>query len=88
MDNIRKSAYILELTKKCNNNCLYCYNVWKADKNYPKNELNLHEWKIVINKIFKDNKPNVIGISGGEPLLNNDAYEIIKYIKKGAGYFD
>lgn len=77
-----RRTYILELTKKCNNNCLYCYNVWKADKDYPKNELNTEEWKKIIDIIVEEEKPRLFGISGGEPLMRNDIIEILQYVQK------
>ena len=75
-------TFILELTKKCNNNCKYCYNVWKNDLNYPAKELNLIEWKNLIKIITNQVKPASWGVSGGEPLLHPNAIEIIKLLKK------
>lgn len=75
-------SYILELTKACNNNCKYCYNVWKANPHYPREELSFSQWKEIIDKIIFETKPNVIGLSGGEPLIRKDFFEILNYLKK------
>lgn len=75
-------TYILEITKACNNNCKYCYNVWKADPNYPKQELNINQWKILIDKIIDETNPKLIAISGGEPLIKKGYEEIISHINK------
>jgi radical SAM protein with 4Fe4S-binding SPASM domain len=75
-------SYALELTKHCNNNCKYCYNIWKANKGYPKEELSTNQWKIIIDKVVSETNPRLLAISGGEPLLRKDIFEIISYIKK------
>lgn len=78
----KKLTFVLELTKKCNNNCQYCYNVWKANKSYPNYELSTQEWKKIIDKIAEETKPKIIALSGGEPLLRNEFFEILKHINK------
>jgi radical SAM protein with 4Fe4S-binding SPASM domain len=75
-------SYVLELTKYCNNNFKYCYNVWKANKDYPKEELSANQWKIIIDKVISETNPRLFAISGGEPLLRKDIFEIISHIKK------
>lgn len=77
-----KLTFVLELTKQCNNNCQYCYNVWKANKSYPKHELSTEEWKKILDRVTKETKPKLIALSGGEPLLRNDFFEILKHINK------
>lgn len=73
--------FVLELTPRCNNNCIYCYNVWKKDKNYSQNELGTSSWKKIIKKLGST-KSNLISFSGGEPLLRNDIFELIAFAKK------
>lgn len=75
-------SYILELTKVCNNNCKYCYNVWKADTHYPCEELSSSQWQTIIDKIILETKPQVVGLSGGEPLTRKDFFEILAHLKK------
>lgn len=77
-----KLTFVLELTKQCNNNCKYCYNVWKTSKSYPKYELSTDEWKKIIDKIVKETKLKLIAISGGEPLLRKDFFQILIYLKR------
>jgi len=75
-------SYVLELTKHCNNNCKYCYNVWKANKDYPKEELSANQWKTIIDRVVSETNPRLFAISGGEPLLRKDVFEIISHINK------
>lgn len=73
--------YVLEITKQCNLNCKYCYNVWKANPNYPKQELTAQEWQRLIDKLIDEVKPRFLTISGGEPLLRSDIFKILDHIK-------
>jgi radical SAM protein with 4Fe4S-binding SPASM domain len=69
--------YIL-LTKACNLNCIHCC----ADAGMSSNssELNTEEWFSVADKL-KGMKIDAICISGGEPLMRKDFFEIARYFK-------
>lgn len=73
--------FIIELTQNCNYNCLYCYNVWKKDKNYPEGQLDTSDWKKIIKKIQKETGVSFLTLSGGEPLLRKDIFQILECIK-------
>lgn len=76
-------TFILELTQRCNNKCLYCYNPWQAPKhNYPVGELSTDEIKKIIVKLHDENPVKSIGLSGGEPFLRPDLGEIVSYIRE------
>lgn len=63
------------LTHKCNNNCLYC-----SSRNRENNEeLSTTEWIDVI-KQLQDMKVSIIGLTGGEPLIREDIFEIVESI--------
>ena len=66
------------ITNKCNSKCKTC-GIWKK-KNAD--ELDLQE----IDKIFKKINPLWINITGGEPFLRNDLYEIAEITKKKDAY--
>jgi AdoMet-dependent heme synthase len=67
------------VTRKCNLKCSHCY--INASKEKLQNELTTEEGKQLIDQISKVSRPLLI-LSGGEPLLRNDIYELIRY---GAG---
>ena len=73
------SAYYatLEVTQRCNANCIHCYNGLERDTCDP--TLN-----IIKNRILKLKTLGVqyIEITGGEPLLRDDIEEITRYIKE------
>jgi radical SAM protein with 4Fe4S-binding SPASM domain len=75
------------VTRKCNLKCSHCY--INATTQEPINELNTEEAKNLIDQICKVSRPLLI-LSGGEPLLRPDIYELVRYgaskgLKMGLG---
>jgi radical SAM protein with 4Fe4S-binding SPASM domain len=75
------------LTRKCNLKCPHCY--INATTEELKDELTTEESKNLIDQICEVSRPLLI-LSGGEPLLRPDVYEIIRYgaskgLKMGLG---
>jgi len=63
------------ITNKCPNNCVYC-----SAKNRPEEkELSKEEWVKVIEELQEMRTP-IIGITGGDPLVREDIFEIVKAI--------
>lgn len=75
------------VTRECNMNCSHCY-INATDKKLI-GELNTEEGKQLIDQICEVSHPLLI-LSGGEPLLRPDIYELIEYgtskgLKMGLG---
>ena len=75
------------VTLKCNLKCAHCY--INAKETNSVEELSTDAAKMLIHQITEVSKPLLI-LSGGEPLLRDDIYEIIKYgadrgLKMGMG---
>ena len=75
------------VTLKCNLKCAHCY--INAKETNSIQELSTDASKMLIHQITEVSKPLLI-LSGGEPLLRKDIYEIIKYgadrgLKMGMG---
>ena len=66
------------LTFKCNDNCLSCINNTEVFSKIP--DPSLKEIKKVIDKINPEN--DYFGVSGGEPTLRKEFFEILKYARK------
>lgn len=79
---MNRSYIIFEITPRCNSDCLYCYNVWKENEKYPPGELNLASIKILFKKILVEIKPKFIILSGGEPLLRPDIFDIVHFLNE------
>ncbi|MEN8121252.1 MAG: radical SAM protein [Bacteroidota bacterium] len=76
-----KLSYLfLEITRKCNLDCLHCGSDCKAEVNNP--ELTTESWIKIIDYIEKTFSKSVAFIlTGGEPLMHPDIYKIGHYIK-------
>jgi mycofactocin biosynthetic radical S-adenosylmethionine protein MftC len=74
---------LIELTRACNLRCKHCFN--SSDVALPE-ELSFDEICELVNKIIasqdKRTKDKTIVISGGEPFLRHDIFQIIDYINK------
>ncbi|MCX6666456.1 MAG: radical SAM protein [Euryarchaeota archaeon] len=65
---------IYEITKNCNSRCVMC-NIWNKEK--TTDELNYIDIKKIFSQIFfKEVK--YLNLSGGEPFIKKDFYEIVK----------
>ena len=69
----------LEITYRCNHQCLFCSCPWEADAEYKNDELSLNEWFDVIDRLL-ENGVQSFTLTGGEPLTRLDLKDIIKYI--------
>ena len=67
------------ITRECNLKCSHCY-INATDKKLE-NELNTQEAKNLMDQIYQVSRPLLI-LSGGEPLLRPDIFELIKYGSK------
>jgi radical SAM protein with 4Fe4S-binding SPASM domain len=69
------------VTRECNMKCSHCY-INATDKKLD-NELTTKEAKVLMDQIYQVSRPLLV-LSGGEPLLRSDIFELIKYgSKKG-----
>ena len=62
---------LFEITNACNLNCIHCYRENRGGK-----ELSLKQIKIIIEKITASGVDSLI-LTGGEPLLRKDLFEIL-----------
>ncbi|HBA53168.1 MAG TPA: radical SAM/SPASM domain-containing protein, partial [Syntrophorhabdus aromaticivorans] len=67
-----------ELTRNCNLNCIHCRAA--ASRGPYEGELTFSECKDVLDQIGAFASPTII-LTGGEPLMRNDIFDIIEYGK-------
>ncbi len=65
-----------ELTRNCNLNCIHCRA--RASAGPHDDELSLAECKVILDDISAFASPTII-VTGGEPLLRPDIFDIISY---------
>lgn len=65
-----------EITKRCFLKCRHCRA--GAENTYYENELSLDEAKLIIDSLAEEN-PLLLIITGGEPLLRADIFDIVNY---------
>ncbi|MCL2358503.1 MAG: radical SAM protein [Candidatus Bathyarchaeota archaeon] len=69
------------VTRECNLKCSHCY--LNADEKKLSNELSTQEGKQLMDQIHEVSRPLLV-LSGGEPMLRPDIFELIEYgAKKG-----
>ena len=82
---------IFEATQACNHDCRHCYNVWKspafADGGfggqaaaYPDGQLDTADTKRLLDRIFDETGARNFTVSGGEPLLRDDIFELMAHV--------
>jgi radical SAM protein with 4Fe4S-binding SPASM domain len=70
---------VVELTQRCNNNCLHCYNYW-WDRRSASNHtpvLSRDDISYLIARIKEEAPLNQVALSGGEPFLRRDLADIV-----------
>jgi radical SAM protein with 4Fe4S-binding SPASM domain len=72
----------IELTRRCNFNCVYCGSDCSISNRST--ELSGQQWKNALSQIANDfdSKSVMVAVTGGEPLLYRDAFEIFSYLKE------
>ncbi len=75
-------SVVLELTSRCNNNCNHCYiNLPAGDTAAMMSELSLEQVKHIVDESVPMGTLWFV-LSGGEPLLHPDFFDIYIYLKK------
>lgn len=69
---------VLEMTYRCNHECLFCSCPWYANMIPRGRELDTAEWKALIRE-YAENGVTTFAFTGGEALLRPDLPEILEY---------
>jgi len=71
---------LFEVTTSCQNDCAFCYNVWKEEPGYPRDHLSLAATLDLIDRVADQVGCKHIGVTGGEPLLRPGIFEILSHM--------
>ena len=79
---MHQDSFVLELTQRCNHDCLHCYNAWKDPVEYPMGELGTEETLGILGKMLEETGAHLVSLSGGEPMLREDIHEIVDFLNQ------
>lgn len=68
----------IEIIEKCPNNCMFCSSCSNIDKDMI---IQFEDFKRVVDYFYSNYGIGELSISGGEPFMHQDLYEMIKYSK-------
>lgn len=75
-------SLVLDLTERCNNNCVHCYiNLPANDPAAKAQELDCHDISAIMDQAVSQGALWVL-LSGGEPLLRPDFFDIYQTLKR------
>lgn len=71
-------SLVVEVTDRCNNACLHCYNHWRGGPRggRARDLLTREDIRFLVGKVRRDAPITQVALSGGEPLLHPDLPEI------------
>lgn len=75
-DKVLPRVLAWEITRRCNLGCIHCRA--ESSEKAPEGELTLDEYKALIDNVAGFAEPIII-LTGGEPLLRSDIFEIAAY---------
>lgn len=76
-----KISFMYEVSGRCNLACAYCYNAWKTEGVPEPEQLDPGRTRDLLAKVIDETGCSDITLSGGEPLLREDIFDIISFIK-------
>lgn len=70
----------VDITHRCNLSCIHCS--MNAASLKEKERISTEDWKKIFDRLISI-QPSSITISGGEPLIRKDIWELLEYLKAG-----
>ena len=76
----------VEVTARCNRDCLYCYNDWRdAPPSADQRDMPTAEMAALLTRLVTEAGRPRVDLTGGEPLLRDDLFELIDAIRAAGG---
>jgi len=77
---MKQRSFVFEVIQACNHDCLHCYNAWKNAAPYPAGQLDTPTTLTALSKMLDQTGAALVSLSGGEPLLRPDVFQIVDYL--------
>jgi radical SAM protein with 4Fe4S-binding SPASM domain len=74
-------SYMFEIAESCNQRCSFCYNAWRTGGEPAKRQLSTADALRVLERVIDETPCHSVSLSGGEPFLRADIFELIAFIK-------
>ena len=85
-DDGRPRGISVEVTTRCNRDCLYCYNDWRDEPPTPaRGDLPTAEMAALLTRVVAESGRSRVDLTGGEPLLREDLFDLIDAIRAAGG---
>jgi len=76
-----KISFMFEVAEPCNQRCSFCYNAWRTGGGPEKKQLSTSDALRVLERIIDETPCHSISLSGGEPFLRDDIFDLVSFIK-------
>jgi radical SAM protein with 4Fe4S-binding SPASM domain len=76
----------LEITRRCQNDCFYCFVFGRKDAYGRKAEMTLENFKRIVDDLADNVAETDFGLMGGEPTLHRDLIQMLRYVRENTGY--
>ncbi|MBM4039414.1 MAG: radical SAM protein [Planctomycetes bacterium] len=77
---LKLRSVAFELTPRCNQRCLYCYNAWREEGAPVGGELSTGQVCGLVDKVLAEAELGHVTLTGGEPFLRADLLDIIGHV--------
>jgi pyrroloquinoline quinone biosynthesis protein E len=79
----RLTVVLFEVTARCNNRCIYCYNVWKLRDATAPADVPTGQALELLRRVAAGRgrwRPRQVSFTGGEPLLRDDLERLVREV--------
>ncbi len=73
-------SFAIEVTARCNQRCLYCYNRWRADGGAATAVPTLADLQSLVLRLLDEAAPRHVTLTGGEPFSRPDLVEFVAWL--------
>ena len=77
---LKLRSLALELTPRCNQQCVYCYNSWRSNPAGATAELPVAEICRLVDRVVAQAELGHLTLTGGEPFVRRDLFRVIDHI--------